>query len=163
MEFPSLEQVKAHLRTNHLVTEETCHASSIILPAKHLVPEHQVNQFARDDEEDENDENEYEDDELCVLEEIAPPRFPLEADPEEEVEVLEEIPPPPFRRKRVVSDDWRVALLRKMREMRFLPADQLAVQLRKAKEEKKKREEEEVLRSFRVAGERRRKKNKNGL
>ena len=78
---------------------------------------------------------------------------------------MEEIPPPRFRKKREVSDDWRVALLRKMREMRFLPADQLAVQLRKAQEEKKKKREEEVLQSFRVAGEkrRRRKKNKNGL
>ena len=89
-----------------------------------------------------------EDDELCVLLEIAPPRFPLKAADDEEVEVLEEIPPPSFRRKRKrkVSDNWRVSLLNKMREMRFLPADQLAVQLRKVKEQKKKKlKEEEVL------------------
>ena len=146
VEFLSLEQVKTHLRTSHLVTEETCHLSSIILPAKHLIPAHQVHQFARDEDEDD-------DDEVCVLEEIPPPRFPSEAkdEEEEEVEVLEEIPPPSFRRKQKARDDWRVALLNKMREMRFLPPDQLAFHLRKAKEEMKKKrtEEEEVRKSLR--------------
>ena len=145
MEFPCLELVKTHLRTNHRVTEENCHFA-IILPDKHLIPEDQVNQFAKNEGvEVEDDEDDDEDDELCVLLEIAPPRFPLKAS-EEEVEVLEEIPPPSFRRKRKVSDNWRVSLLNKMREMRFLPADQLAVQLRKVKEQKKKKlKEEEVL------------------
>ena len=139
VEFSSLEEVKAHLRTNHLVTEESYHPSSIILPDNHLIPEHQVNQFARDDGDD-GDEDDY----LRVLEEIAPPRFSLEADEEEkEVEVLEEIPPVSFRKKRAVSENWRVALLKKMREMKFLPPDQLAVQLRKAKQEKKKKKKEE--------------------
>ena len=142
MEFPCLELVKTHLRTNHRVTEENCHFA-IILPDKHLIPEDQVNQFAQNEGVEVEDDDE--DDELCVLLEIAPPRFPLKAS-EEEVEVLEEIPPPSFRRKRKVSDNWRVSLLNKMREMRFLQADQLAVQLRKVKEQKKKKlKEEEVL------------------
>ena len=91
---------------------------------------------------------------MCVLEEIAPPRFQTGArKEEEEVQVLEEIPPPSFRKKRRVSDDWRVSLLNKLKEMRFLPTDQLAVHLRKAKEEmkKKRKEEEEVLESFKKA------------
>ena len=158
MEFPCLELVKTHLRTNHRVTEENCHFA-IILPDKHLITEDQVNQFAKNEGvEVEDDEDDDEDDELCVLLEIAPPRFPLKAS-EEEVEVLEEIPPPSFRRKRKVSDNWRVSLLNKMREMRFLPADQLAVQLRKVKEQKKKKlKEEEFLELFKKAEKRKRRK-----
>ena len=142
VEFPTLELAKSHLRTDHRATEESSHLSSIILPAKHLIPKQKVNQFARNEVVD--------DDEVTVLEEIAPPRITSAARKEEEVEVLEEIPPPSFRSKQSVSKDWRVALLNKMRKMRSLPADQLAVHLKKAKEEKKKRkEEEEVLESFR--------------
>ena len=145
VQFTSLELVKSHLQTNHRVTEKTCQLSSIILPAKHRPLEQQITQFASEKAEDE--------DELCVLEEIAPPRFtrfPSKTVEDGEVEVMEEIPPVSFRRKPQVRNNWRVDLLRKMREMRFLPTDQLAVQLRKAQDEiRKKRQEAKVFTSFR--------------